>query len=149
MDGDARRPDGAGWILNGTKMWITSGSLADVAVVWAKTDEGIRGFLVPRGTHGLPRRNREEDLVASIGDFGLIFDDVRVPADAILPEATGLSWPLRCLNEARFGIIWGVMGAARACFESALDYPSVTREQFGKPIGWLSANAEQACRHVA
>jgi glutaryl-CoA dehydrogenase len=134
MRTSARR-DGDDWILNGTKMWITNGGIAHVAVVWARTDDGVRGFLVPRGTPGFETRDihRKLSLRASVTSE-LILDDCRLPADAVLPGVTGMRGPLSCLNEARFGIVWGAMGAARACYESALEY-SKTREQFGKPIG--------------
>jgi len=127
--------DGSDWILNGNKMWITNGGIADVAIVWAQTDEGVRGFLVPRGVKGYTTRDihRKLSLRASVTSE-LIFDDVRLPGDALLPGVKGMKGPLSCLSEARFGIIFGVMGAARACYESALEY-SKTREQFGKPIG--------------
>ncbi|CAA9512257.1 MAG: Glutaryl-CoA dehydrogenase [uncultured Solirubrobacteraceae bacterium] len=129
------RRDGDDWILHGSKMWITNGSAADVAVVWARTDEGVRGFLVPRGTPGFTTQDihRKLSLRASITSE-LLLDDVRLPADALLPEATSLRGPLSCLDEARFGIVFGAVGAARACFEAALDY-SLDREQFGRPIG--------------
>jgi glutaryl-CoA dehydrogenase len=129
------RRDGDDWVLSGTKMWITNGSVADVAVVWAQTDEGVRGFLVPAGTAGFTTQDIHQKLSlrASVTSE-LILDDVRLPADARLPEAEGLRAPLSCLSEARFGIVFGAVGAARACYEAALDY-SVTREQFGKPIG--------------
>jgi len=128
------RRDGDDWILNGTKMWITNGSRADVAVVWARTDEGVRGFLVPAGTPGFTTQDihHKLSLRASVTSE-LLLDDVRLPADAILPEATSLRGPLSCLNEARYGIVWGAAGAARACLEAALDYAQ-TRIQFGKPI---------------
>ncbi|WP_116051886.1 acyl-CoA dehydrogenase family protein [Amycolatopsis palatopharyngis] len=128
------RRDGADWILHGQKMWITNGSLADVAVVWAGTDEGVRGFLVPKGTPGFSTKDihRKLSLRASVTSE-LLLDDVRLPADAILPGATSLKGPLSCLNEARYGIVWGAAGAARACFEAALDY-STTRIQFDRPI---------------
>jgi glutaryl-CoA dehydrogenase len=127
--------DGDDWILNGSKMWITNGGIADVAIVWARTDDGVRGFLVPRGTPGFQTRDihRKLSLRASVTSE-LIFDDCRLPADAVLPEVTGMKGPLSCLSEARFGIIWGTMGAARACYESALEY-SKTRKQFDVPIG--------------
>ena len=130
----ARRA-GDDWVLNGTKMWITNGSLADVAVVWARTEEGVRGFLVPRGTPGFTTQDIHQKLSlrASVTSE-LILDDVRLPAAAQLPEAEGLRAPLSCLSEARFGIVFGAVGAGRACYESALEY-SKTREQFGKPIG--------------
>jgi glutaryl-CoA dehydrogenase len=136
---------GDDWVLNGTKMWITNGSLADVAVVWARTDErsgdereardsGIRGFLVPRGTPGFSTQDIHQKLSlrASVTSE-LILDDVRLPASAQLPEADGLRAPLACLSEARFGIVFGAVGAARACYEAALDYAG-SRVQFGKPI---------------
>ena len=127
--------DGDSYILNGTKMWITNGSIADVAVVWAKTDEGIRGFLVERGTPGFSSSNIHQKLSlrASITSE-LHFADCRVAAANMLPNVRGLRGPLSCLDEARFGIAWGANGAARACYESALDYAK-TRVQFGKPIG--------------
>jgi glutaryl-CoA dehydrogenase len=127
--------DGDDWVLNGNKMWITNGGIADIAVVWARTEEGIRGFLVPRGAPGFTTRDihRKISLRASVTSE-LILDDCRLPSDAVLPGVTGMKGPLSCLNEARFGIIWGAMGAARACYESALEY-SKTRVQFDKPIG--------------
>jgi len=127
--------DGDDWILNGTKMWITNGGIADIAVIWAQSEEGVRGFIVPRGTPGFTTRDihRKLSLRASVTSE-LLLDDVRLPADAVLPGVTGMKGPLSCLSEARYGIIWGSMGAARACFESALEY-SKTRNQFGKPIG--------------
>jgi glutaryl-CoA dehydrogenase len=126
--------DGDDWVLNGTKMWITNGSLADVAVVWARTDERIRGFLVPRDTPGFSTQDIHQKLSlrASVTSE-LILDDVRLPAAAQLPEAEGLRAPLACLSEARFGIVFGAIGAARACYEAALAYAG-SRVQFGKPI---------------
>ena len=128
------RRDGDDWVLNGTKMWITNGSLADVAVVWARTDDGIRGFLVPRDTPGFTTQDIHQKLSlrASVTSE-LILDDVRLPGAAQLPEAEGLRAPLACLNEARFGIVFGAIGAARACYEAALEYAG-SRVQFGKPI---------------
>jgi glutaryl-CoA dehydrogenase len=128
------RRDGSDWILHGTKMWITNGSVADVAVVWARTDEGVRGFLVPKGTPGFTTEDihRKLSLRASVTSE-LLLDDVRLPAGALLPEATSLAGPLACLNEARYGIVWGSAGAARACFEAALSYAK-DRIQFGRPI---------------
>lgn len=128
------RRDGDDWILHGQKMWITNGSVAEVAVVWAMTEDGVRGFLVPRGTPGFTTQDihNKMSLRASITSE-LLLDDVRLPADSILPEATSLRGPLSCLNEARYGIVWGAAGAARACFEAALDY-SLDRRQFDKPI---------------
>jgi glutaryl-CoA dehydrogenase len=128
------RRDGDDWVLNGTKMWITNGSIADVAVVWAQTDEGVRGFLVPKGAPGFtaPEIHGKLSLRASVTSE-LVLDDVRLPDDARLPEATSLRGPLSCLNEARYGIVWGAVGAGRACFEAALDY-AMDRVQFGRPI---------------
>jgi glutaryl-CoA dehydrogenase len=126
--------DGGDWILTGTKMWITNGSVADVATVWARSEEGIRGFLVPRGTPGFDSGDihRKLSLRASTTST-LTLEDVRLPAEAMLPGARGLSGPLGCLNEARYGIVWGAMGAARDCLEATLDYAS-TRVQFDRPI---------------
>jgi glutaryl-CoA dehydrogenase len=134
MRTSARR-DGSDWIVSGTKMWITNGSVADVAVVWAQTDEGIRGFLVPTDTAGFSASDihRKLSLRASVTSE-LVLDEVRLPQEAVLPEATGMRGPLSCLTEARFGIVWGAMGAARTCFETALEY-SKTRVQWGRPIG--------------
>lgn len=128
------RRDGADWVLRGQKMWITNGSLADVAVVWARTEQGVRGFLVPKGTKGFTAHDihKKMSLRASITSE-LILDEVRLPETAMLPGASSLRGPLSCLNEARFGILWGAAGAARACLQSAIDY-STTRVQFGKPI---------------
>jgi glutaryl-CoA dehydrogenase len=128
------RRDGDDWILHGQKMWITNGSIADVAVVWATTEEGVRGFLVPAGTKGFTTQDihRKLSLRASVTSE-LLLDDVRLPAEAVLPEVASLRGPLSCLNEARYGIVWGAAGAARACFEAALDY-SKERIAFGKPI---------------
>jgi len=128
------RRDGSDWILNGQKMWITNGSVADVAVVWAQTDEGVRGFLVPKGTPGFTTQviKKKLSLRASVTSE-LLFTDVRLPAEALLPEATSLRAPLSCLNEARYGIVWGSVGAARSCFEAALKYAG-ERQVFGKPV---------------
>jgi glutaryl-CoA dehydrogenase len=133
MRTNARR-DGNDWVLNGSKMWITNGSVADVAVVWARTDDGVRGFAVPTDSPGFsaPEITRKMSLRASVTSE-LIFDDVRLPASAMLPEARGLSGPLGCLNEARFGIIFGAMGAARDCLETAIDY-AAQRQVFDKPL---------------
>ncbi|MFE9453172.1 acyl-CoA dehydrogenase family protein [Streptomyces sp. NPDC006739] len=127
--------DGGDWVLSGRKMWITNGSVAGVAVVWARTDGGIRGFLVPTDSPGFsaPEIKHKWSLRASVTSE-LVLDDVRLPADAILPEAVGLRGPLSCLSHARYGIVWGAMGAARSCFEAAVEYAR-TREQFGRPIG--------------
>lgn len=126
--------DGGDWILNGSKMWITSGSIADVAVVWATTEDGVQGFLVEPGMEGFtaPEMHGKLSLRASVTSE-LAFDDVRIPDSNRLPEVQSLKGPLSCLNEARYGIVWGVIGAARSCFEAALDY-SMTRKQFDQPI---------------
>ncbi|MFJ4618544.1 acyl-CoA dehydrogenase family protein [Streptomyces sp. NPDC088812] len=127
--------DGSDWILTGRKMWITNGSVAGVAVVWARTEEGVRGFVVPAGVPGFsaPEIKHKWSLRASVTSE-LVLDDVRLPADAVLPGVVGLKGPLSCLSHARYGIVWGAMGAARACFEAAVAYAR-TREQFGRPIG--------------
>jgi glutaryl-CoA dehydrogenase len=133
MRTNARR-DGDDWVLNGSKMWITNGSVADVAVVWARTDDGIRGFAVPTDTPGFsaPEITHKMSLRASVTSE-LVMDDVRLPASAMLPEARCLSGPLGCLNEARFGIIFGAMGAARDCLETAISYAG-DRQVFDKPL---------------
>ena len=129
------RRDGSDWVLTGRKMWITNGTVADVAVVWAQTDEGVRGFVVPTDARGFsaPEITRKMSLRASVTSE-LVLDEVRLPAAAVLPEAEGLRGPLSCLNEARYGIVWGANGAARSCLETALAH-STDREQFGRPIG--------------
>ena len=129
------RRDGDSYILNGTKMWITNGSMADVAVVWARTDEGVRGFLVERGTPGFTTSDihHKLSLRASVTSE-LHFEDCHVPATNMLPNVRGLRGPLSCLDEARYGIAWGTTGAARTCYETALDYAK-TRIQFNRPIG--------------
>ena len=126
--------DGDDWIVHGSKMWITNGSAAEVAVVWARTEEGIRGFLVPRGTKGFTTQDihKKVSLRASVTSE-LLLDDVRLPSSAMLPGATSLRGPLSCLNEARYGIVWGAVGAARACYEAALAYAK-ERMAFGRPI---------------
>jgi glutaryl-CoA dehydrogenase len=128
------RRDGDDWIVHGSKMWITNGSVAEVAVVWARTEDGIRGFLVPKGTKGFTTQDihKKLSLRASVTSE-LSLDDVRLPASAMLPEATSLRGPLSCLNEARYGIVWGAIGAARACYEAALAYAK-ERMAFGRPI---------------
>ncbi len=128
------RRDGSDWILNGSKMWITNGSVADVAVVWARAEEGVLGFLVPKGTKGFTATDmkRKLSLRASVTSE-LALNDVRLPAEAQLPEARGLSGPLACLSEARFGIVFGAVGAARDCLETAIEYVG-TREVFDKPL---------------
>lgn len=128
------RRDGDDWILDGTKMWITNGSIADVAVVWARTEEGIRGFVVDTTTPGFHARTieRKMSLRASVTSE-LVLDGVRLPASAVLPGITGMGGPLSCLNEARFGILFGAVGAARDCYETALDY-TCSRTQFDTPL---------------
>ncbi len=129
------RRDGSDWILDGTKMWITNGSIADLAIVWAQTESGIRGFIVPRDAKGFRASDihRKLSLRASVTSE-LVMSDCRLPGDALLPLAAGLGAPLACLNEARYGIVWGSMGAARSCYETALEY-SKTRVQFDRAIG--------------
>jgi glutaryl-CoA dehydrogenase len=126
--------DGDDWVLNGSKMWITNGTLADVAVVWAQTDDGIRGFVVPTDTPGFgaAKIERKLSLRASV-TAELSFDDLRLPDAAAFPEVRGLKGPLSCLNEARYGILWGAVGAARSCYREALGY-TLERTQFGKPL---------------
>ena len=126
--------DGADWVINGTKMWITNGAIADVAIIWAQTDDGIRGFAVPTDSKGFSAHNieRKLSLRASVTSE-LVLENCRVPDETVFPEARGLAGPLACLNEARYGIIWGSMGAARSCYESALAYAK-NRVQFDRPI---------------
>jgi glutaryl-CoA dehydrogenase len=133
------RRDGDDWVLSGTKMWITNGSVADVAVVWAQTDDGIRGFVVPTDTPGFsaPEMKRKLSLRASVTSE-LVLDGVRLPASAMLPGPRGLSGPLSCLVEARFGIVFGVLGAARDCLETAISYAQ-DRQIFGKPLAGYQA----------
>jgi glutaryl-CoA dehydrogenase len=137
------RRDGTDWIISGTKRWIGLASVADVAVIWAQTDDGVRGFVVPTSVHGFTAAPIEPKLSmrASIQcDLGL--DDVRVPEDAVLPGAVGLRGPFTCLNEARYGIVWGAMGAARDAFEDALEY-SRERLQFGRPLAGYQLTQEK------
>jgi glutaryl-CoA dehydrogenase len=146
MQTRARR-DGTGWVLNGTKMWITSAPIADVAVVWAKVDDGdassVRGFIVERGTKGFetPTIKNKMSLRASITGE-IVLTDVRVPEANVLPGVVGLKGPLGCLSQARFGIAWGALGAARACFDTAVSYAR-ERVQFGKPIASKQLVQEQ------
>jgi glutaryl-CoA dehydrogenase len=129
------RRDGDDWLLTGGKMWITNAPVADVAVIWARTGEGIQGFVVPTDVPGFSVREVTHKLSLRASLTGeIVLDDVRLPADAALPTGVGLKAPLSCLTEARFGIIWGALGAARDCLHSALEY-TTTREQFGRPIG--------------
>jgi glutaryl-CoA dehydrogenase len=142
------RRRGSDWVLNGTKLWITNGSIADLAIVWANTDEGVRGFLVPTTTKGFTAHDvhRKLSLRASVTSE-LVLEDVVVPESARLPDAQGLRGPLSCLNEARYGIVWGALGAGRACYESALAY-SKTRVQFGKPIAGFQLTQEKLVHMV-
>jgi glutaryl-CoA dehydrogenase len=137
------RRDGTDWVLTGRKMWITNGSIADIAVVWAQTEAGIRGFAVPTGTPGFsaPEIKHKGSLRASITSE-LVLDAVRLPAGAVFPEVTGLRGPLSCLSEARFGIFWGALGAARSCYETALEYAK-SRQQFGAPIAAFQLTQEK------
>jgi glutaryl-CoA dehydrogenase len=139
----AARRDGSDWVLNGSKMWITNGGIADLAVVWANTDDGVRGFLVPTDTPGFSANDvhRKLSLRASVTSE-LVLEGVRLPQDAVLPGVVGLKGPLSCLTEARFGIVWGVLGAARACFEAALSYAG-EREQWGRPIAGFQLTQEK------
>ncbi|WP_192771864.1 acyl-CoA dehydrogenase family protein [Plantactinospora soyae] len=128
------RRDGTDWVLSGGKMWITNAPVADVAVIWARTDEGVRGFVVPMATPGVTAREIRHKMSLRASSTGeIVLDDVRLPADALLPTATGLKAPLSCLTEARYGIVWGALGAARDCLHTAIDY-ATSREQFGRPI---------------
>lgn len=135
--------DGSGYVLNGAKMWITNGTIADIAVVWAKLEDEVAGFLVEKGTPGFtaPEMKQKLSLRASVTSE-LVFDDVRLPAESRLPGARGLGAPLGCLNEARYGIAWGAMGAASACLECALDYVR-SREQFGKKLAAFQITQEK------
>jgi glutaryl-CoA dehydrogenase len=137
------RRDGKDWILNGTKRWITNGNVAGLAIVWARSEQGIRGFLVEKGTKGFEAREIHHKLSmrASVTSE-LILDDVRVPAGNELPEAQGLKAPLSCLNEARYGIVWGVLGAAIACYRTALEYAKA-RVQFDRPIAGYQLTQEK------
>jgi len=145
----AVRESGGKWRLNGTKMWITSGSVADVAVVWAQTDDGIRGFLVERGTPGFsaPEMKGKWSLRASVTSE-LVLEDVIVDEErSLLPGVSGLKGPLSCLTQARYGIAWGVLGAADACYQCALDYAK-ERIQFGRPIASFQIQQEKLARMV-
>jgi len=137
------RQDGGDWVLNGSKYWITNGNIADVAIVWAQTDGGIRGFIVPTDTPGFSaiEIHQKLSLRASVTSE-LVLDDVRLPSDAVLPHVVGLKGPLSCLNEARFGILFGAVGAARACLEAALDYAG-ERVMFSKPIAGFQLIQQQ------
>jgi glutaryl-CoA dehydrogenase len=145
--------DGDEWVLRGSKMWITNGTLAEVAVVWARVDDGgpddgIRGFVVPTSSRGFTatKIGRKLSLRASV-TAELSFDEVRLPVDAVFPDVRGLKGPLSCLNEARYGIAWGAVGAARACFAEALDY-SLGRSQFGKPLAAFQLSQKKLAEMV-
>ncbi len=135
--------DGSDWILNGAKMWITNGNIADVALVWAQTDEGVRGFLVETGTPGFAAHKIENkmSLRASVTS-SLFLDNVRIPADHILPGVTGMKGPLSCLNQARYGITWGPIGAAQACLKELLAYTE-SRVLFGRPLSHTQSIQER------
>jgi len=137
------RRDGDDWVLDGTKMWITNGSIADVAVVWARTDEGIRGFVVPTDGEGFsaPEITRKMSLRASVTSE-LVLEGVRLPGSAMLPDASGLAGPLSCLSEARFGIVFGSLGAARDCLETTIEYAR-TRRVFDKPLAAYQLTQEK------
>ncbi|HCT76478.1 MAG TPA: acyl-CoA dehydrogenase [Micromonosporaceae bacterium] len=133
MSTRARR-DGDDWILHGGKMWITNAPIADVAVIWARAEEGIRGFVVPMTTPGVTTREIKHKMSLRASSTGeIVLDEVRLPFESALPGVTGLKGPLSCLTEARYGIVWGSLGAARDCLETAIDYAR-TRVQFGRPI---------------
>jgi len=128
------RRDGGDWLVSGSKMWITNGSIADIAVVWAQTDEGIRGFVLERGMAGFDATEIDNKFSLRASNTGaLFFDNVRVPQANVLPGALGLKAPLSCLTQARYGICWGVIGAAQACLAELIDY-TATRELFGRPL---------------
>ena len=137
------RRDGDDWVISGTKRWITNGNVAHLAIVWARTEQGIRGFLVETGTKGFEAREIHHKLSmrASVTSE-LVLDEVRIPASNELPEAQGLKAPLSCLNEARYGIVWGVLGAAIACYRSALEYAKA-RVQFDRPIAGYQLTQEK------
>ena len=138
------RRDGSDWILNGAKMWITNGTIADLAIVWARTDDGaVRGFIVEKGMSGFsaPEIHKKLSLRASVTSE-LVLQDVRVPDENVLPGATTLRGPLSCLDEARYGIVWGAVGSGRACFEAALEYAK-ERIVFGKPIAGYQLTQEK------
>ena len=142
MRTNAKR-DGSDWILNGTKMWITNGNIADLAIIWANTDQGVQGFIVPTDTPGFSANiiKHKLSLRASITSE-IVLQNVRLPADAVLPEVQSMRGPLTCLSEARFGILFGVVGAARNCLETALNF-TATREQFGRPIAGFQLSQQK------
>ena len=142
------RKDGSDWVLNGEKRWIGMGTIADVAVVWAQTDDGVRGFLVPTDTPGFSAKDITPKLSMRISvQCDLSLEDVRLPESAMLPEAKGLRGPFSCLSEARYGIIWGSMGAARDSYEAALEYAG-RREQFGKPVAGFQLTQQKLVNMV-
>ncbi|MGK2960819.1 MAG: acyl-CoA dehydrogenase family protein [Gemmatimonadaceae bacterium] len=149
----AREQQDGSWILNGAKMWITNGSTAQVSIVWAKTgdlddDKSIRGFIVPTDTPGFSARDQKGKLSLRASDTSeLVLQDVRLPADAVLPKSGGIKSPLMCLTQARYGISWGAIGAAIACYEEALSYAG-TRVMFGKPIGGFQIQQERLANMV-
>jgi len=133
MDTKAKK-SGGGWVINGAKQWISEGSIADITVIYAQTEDGIRAFLVPRGTEGFTQTFMDKKGSMRAGDVGeMSLDDVRVPEENVLPKSTGLKQVFMCLNQARYGISWGAIGAAMSCYETALNYTK-EREQFGAPI---------------
>jgi glutaryl-CoA dehydrogenase len=144
----AKEQKDGSWVLNGSKMWITNGSTAQIAIVWAKTngdpdDKSIRGFIVPTAVKGFSAKDQKGKLSLRASDTSeLVFSDLHLPADAILPKSGGLKSPLMCLTQARFGISWGVIGAAMACFEEAVSY-SKTRVMFDRPIGGFQIQQER------
>ncbi|HZB33864.1 MAG TPA: acyl-CoA dehydrogenase family protein [Streptosporangiaceae bacterium] len=142
------RRDGADWVLSGTKMWITNGTLADVAIVWARTDDGIRGFVVPTDAPGFSANAIPRKLSLRASDTAeLVLDEVRLPAASAFPDVRGLRGPLSCLNEARYGILWGTVGAARTCYLEALSY-ALTRTQFGRPLAGFQLNQRRLTEMV-
>jgi glutaryl-CoA dehydrogenase len=149
----AREQSDGTWILNGGKMWITNGSTAQIAIVWAKTgdvkdDSSIRGFVVPTDAGGFTARDQKGKLSLRASDTSeLVFADVRLPADSILPKSGGLKSPLMCLTQARYGISWGAIGAAMACFEEAVSYAG-NRVMFGKPIGAFQLQQERLANMI-
>lgn len=150
----ARKQHDGSWVLNGAKMWITNGSMANVAIIWAKTEDGdddghsIRGFVVPTTAQGFTAKNQKGKLSLRASDTSeLVLADVHVPADAILPKSKGLKSPLMCLTQARYGIAWGAIGAAYACYEEALSYAG-TRVMFGRPIGGFQLQQERLAEMV-
>lgn len=148
METRAQKTEG-GWKLNGSKMWITNGSVADLAVVWAKTDEGIGGFLVEKGTKGFIQNKIQGKFSLRASDTGeLVFEDCEIPEENRLPLARGLRAPLSCLNEARYGIAWGAIGAAMACYEEVRNY-ALTREQFSKPIAGFQLIQEKLVEMIS